>query len=164
MFFDFECSQDTPVQNRYEHYLHKPKFCVLQQACYNCLKDEDMTKNCVKCGVRQHVFSGAETLTRFKSLVTRPRPEFSKIIIPAHNMKAYNGQFVLNYMTTELKWKPEVIMNGSKIQVIKHSNITILDSLNFFSCKLSALPEMFQLNFESKGYFPHFFNKQNNWE
>lgn len=49
-------------------------------------------------------------------------------------------------------------MNGSKIQVIKHSNITILDSLNFFSCKLSALPEMFQLNCESKGYFPHFIN------
>lgn len=55
-------------------------------------------------------------------------------------------------------------MNGSKIQVIKHSNITILDSLNFFSCKLSALPEMFQLNCESKGYFPHFFIKQNKWE
>lgn len=80
-----------------------------------------MTKNCVKCGVRQHVFSGVDTLTSFMSLVTRPRPEFSKIIMLAHNMKAYDGQFVQNYMTTELKWTPEVIMNGSKIQVIKHS-------------------------------------------
>lgn len=90
-----------------------------------------MAKNCEKCGVRQHVFSGADTLKDFMLLVTRPRPEFNKIIMLAHNMKAYDGQFVLNYMTTQLKWTPEVIMNGSKIQVIKHSNITILDSLNF---------------------------------
>lgn len=123
-----------------------------------------MTKNCEKCGVRQHVFSGADTLKDFMSLITRPRPEFGKIIMLAHNMKAYNGQFVLNYMTTQLKWTTEVFMNGSKIQVIKHSNITILDSLNFFSCKLSDLPGMFQLNCENKGYFPHFFNKQNHWD
>lgn len=115
-----------------------------------------MAKNCEKCGVRQHVFSGADTLKDFMLLVTRPRPEFNKIIMLAHNMKAYDGQFVLNYMTTQLKWTPEVIMNDSKIQVIKHSNNTILDSLNFFSCKLSDLPGMFQLNCENKGCFPTF--------
>lgn len=65
----------------------------LTSVCYSCLKDEDMTKNCVKCGVRQHVFSGADTLTSFMSLLTRPRPEFSKIIMLDHNMKAYDGRF-----------------------------------------------------------------------
>lgn len=45
-------------------------------------------------------------------------------------------------MTDVNKWIHEVILNGTKIQVITYDRIKVLDSLNFFNDKLSALPKM----------------------
>lgn len=90
------------------------------------------------------------------------RPTFTKVIALAHNLKSYDGQFILKYMIEKLKWAPEVIMSGSKIQIISYKNIKVIDSLNFLSTKLSSLPQMFGLKCDSKGHFPHYFNTKEN--
>lgn len=162
VFFDFECTQDSPA-DRPGYTIHKPNLCVAEQMCYECIGQVDMSIPCGTCGVRQHVFEGDETLDDFMRYVVQPRTDFKKIVMVAHNMKSYDGQFILNHMLTKLNWTPEVITTGTKIQVIKYANVSIVDSLNFLSSKLSDLPSMFDLRCDSKGYFPHFFNRRENW-
>ncbi len=41
-------------------------------------------------------------------------------------------------------------------------NINVIDSLNFLPMKLASLPQAFGLNELKKGYFPHFFNLDEN--
>ena len=83
----------------------------------------------------------------------------------AHNMKSYDGYFILNYIVSNIipsEKLPEVLLNGSKILLIKFGNITIKDSINFMPMSLSKLPKTFDLIELKKGYFPHFFNTPEN--
>ena len=45
----------------------------------------------------------------------------------------------------------------------KGYDIRVIDSANFFPMRLAALPKAFGLKEMAKGYFPHFFNKTENW-
>lgn len=163
IFFDFECSQENQFNNQSNCFEHTPNYCVAQQVCYKCVENDDINTDCEVCGKRQRVFSGEKTLEDFMAYLCKSRPSFSKIVALAHNLKSYDGQFVLKHMVEKFKWVPEVIMSGSKIQVITYKNIKVIDSLNFFNTKLSSLPKMFDLNCSSKGHFPHYFNKKANW-
>lgn len=53
-------------------------------------------------------------------------------------------------------------MNGSRLLQIKIGRYRFLDSLNFFAAPLSKLPKMFNLSCASKGYYPHYFNTDEN--
>ena len=61
---------------------------------------------------------------------------------------------------------PKLVYNGSKIMMMhlgKGYDIRILDSANFLPMRLAALPKAFGLMEQAKGYYPHFFNKTENW-
>ena len=55
-----------------------------------------------------------------------------------------------------------IIETGSKCNQLKYKGVTLIDSLNFFGCALSCLPETYGLNELKKGYFCHKFNSENN--
>ena len=60
----------------------------------------------------------------------------NKGIVIAHNMKGYDGMFLLNYMIKNTV-RHEVIYQGTKIMsisVYSGLNIRVIDSLNFFRC------------------------------
>ena len=57
---------------------------------------------------------------------------------------------------------PEILLNGSKLLVIKFMGIKIIDSINFIPMALSKMPKTFGLNELKKGFFPHFFNTPKN--
>lgn len=85
-------------------------------------------------------------------------------VVLAHNMKGFDGVFLLNYMVKN-NVAHDVIYNGTKImQVTVHSGLCmrIIDSLNFFPMPLSRLPKAFGLLDVKKGDFPHLFNKREN--
>jgi G:T-mismatch repair DNA endonuclease (very short patch repair protein) len=84
-------------------------------------------------------------------------------IFVAHNMRGYDGHFIMQYCL-RYNHQPFPIYSGNKIMSIslRKLNITVMDSLNFFGCKLSALPKMFGLKELCKGFFPHFFNTPEN--
>lgn len=109
IFFDFECSQEEPLNDRPDMDIHTPNYCVTQQVYHSCIVNENTEEDCVTCGVRERTFSVANTL------------------------KDFDGRFVLKYMLEEIKCQPEVIMSGSKIQVIAHGNIKVIDSLTFLT-------------------------------
>ena len=53
----------------------------------------------------------------------------------AHNAKAFDLNFVLNRVI-QLKWTPDLIMNGQKIMCMKVEGMTWLDSLNYMAMPL----------------------------
>ncbi len=91
-------------------------------------------------------------------------PKFRDSVIVAHNMRAYDGCFLLRYVI-ENGYKPcSVILNGMKMMtwVIPKFNIRIVDSLNFLPMTLADMPEAFDLSVDNfkKGFFPHFFSSK----
>lgn len=53
---------------------------------------------------------------------------------------------------------------GDKIILMSSGNIRFLDSINYFSLPLSELLKAFGLEKLKKGYFPHLFNKEQNYK
>lgn len=166
VFFDLECTQDSDFivnnsvkENMFEHV---PNLCVTQQCCTMCWNEEDLTKSCDKCGVRQYVFRDYP-VEQFFNYLTLPKRQFKDIIILAHNLKSYDGIFLLRYMVERLKWMPELITRGNKINQMRIHHLKFIDSLNFFPMALSKLPKTFNLSANlAKGFFPHLFNTSQN--
>ncbi|XP_042906674.2 uncharacterized protein [Parasteatoda tepidariorum] len=81
----------------------------------------------------------------------------------AHNMKAFDGQFILSWLI-EQGTKPDIIPNGSLLMLIRHKalQLRIIDSINFMPMALSKLPVTFNLVETRKGFFPHLFNTPQN--
>ena len=83
----------------------------------------------------------------------------------AHNLKGYDGYFILEYLLDQSIFPEAIIYSGSKIMYMsvgRGLDIRLLDSLNFLPMKLAALPKAFGLQELKKGWFPHFFNTKEN--
>ena len=136
LFFDFECKQ--------EHGVHEANLCIVH--------DE---KGCEK------LFEGNDTVKKFcEWLLTK---EHQGCIVVAHNFQGYDGYFIQNYLNKNAI-KYEVILRGAKIlsMTIPMFNIKFIDSLNFIPMALSQFPKTFGKTELCKGYFSHFFNKEEN--
>ena len=86
--------------------------------------------------------------------------------IIAHNFRAFDGHFILKYMLDN-DLRPEVIKRGTQLLDLRYPklNICARDTLNFCALKLSQFPKAVGLQgVTSKGAFPHFANKPENWD
>ena len=84
------------------------------------------------------------------SYLCESRPWVEKIIVIAHNAKAFALHFIL------LKWQVELIMNGMKIMCMQADHLVLLDSVSFLPFALGNLPEAFGLTL-AKSWYPHYF-------
>jgi hypothetical protein len=83
----------------------------------------------------------------------------------AHNMKAYDGYFLLQYLVENIlphQQLPQIVMNGAKILCITFNKVKIIDSFSFIPMALSKFPKTFGLLELKKGYFPFQFNTLEN--
>ncbi|MCG8622527.1 MAG: DNA polymerase [Proteobacteria bacterium] len=181
IFYDFECTQEDGK--------HVPNFVVAQSICPNCeeesvtekatcnncgsrcdlCKQFNKTENeyerypCKGCGKRQVIFSGVNTQQEFyKWLISEQHKNFTVI---AHNARGYDAYFLYNQMLSNSNVPDPIIFSGTKIMYMKVGkglNIRILDSLNFLPMPLAKLPKSFGLTEMKKGFFPHFYNVQQN--
>ena len=147
LFFDFECTQ--------EHGIHEPNLCVVY--------DEER---------EVAIFRGKNTVKDFcKWLFT---PEHDQSIVIAHNFQGYDSYFILKHLDQEAI-PYEVIYNGAKCMTLTTKRkgkkrkqfaveIKFIDSLNFIPMALARFPKTFGLDELCKGYFPHYFNKDENQE
>ena len=144
LFFDFECTQ--------EHGIHEVNLCVVY--------DEEG---------EVAVFRGKNTVTEFcKWLFTR---EHDKCIVIAHNFQGYDSYPILKQLNQQAI-PYDVIYNGAKCvtlttntkekQTLFQIDIKFIDSLNFIPMALARFPKTFGQDELCKGYFPHFFNKDEN--
>ena len=82
-----------------------------------------------------------------------------KVICLAHNLKGYDGYFILEHCYQHCM-KPQQLVNGAKILSLTLGRLTFLDSLSFLPMPLAAFSKAFGLTELKKGFFPHFFNTQ----
>ena len=147
LFFDFECNQERGI--------HEVNLCVVY--------DEEG---------EVATFRGKNTVKDFcKWLFT---PEHDQSIVIAHNFQGYDSYFILNHLDQEAI-PYEVIYNGAKCMTLTTKRkgkkrkqfaveIKFIDSLNFIPMALAKFPKTFGLDELCKGYFPHYFNKDENQE
>ena len=121
--------------------------------CPNCNEEEGPCPG--TCGFREVVFEGDDTAQTFGRWLFTVHHKYCKVI--AHNMKGYDGYFLLEYLIDQSMRPDKIIYNGSKIMymtVEKDLHIKVIDSLNFLPMKLAALPKVFGLTELKKGWFP----------
>ena len=179
IFYDFESTQEDDI--------HIPNLVIAQSACSRC-KDVNSAENsfcnycgnrCKKChkwnyeekcfakppcinglcGKREVIFRDSDVTHAFGTWALEPQHIGCTFV--AHNAKAYDNYFLLNYFLKK-NITPSIIFNGSKavyMRIGKGRNIRFLDSCMFLPMALAELPKCFDLTELKKGYFPHFFNK-----
>ena len=147
LFFDFECNQERGI--------HEVNLCVVYD-------EEGEVK----------VFRGKNTVRDFcRWLFT---PEHDKCIVIAHNFQGYDSYFILNHLNQEAI-PYDVIYNGAKCMTLTTkrkgkkrtlfaTEIKFIDSINFIPMALAKFPKTFGQDELCKGYFPHYFNKDENQE
>ena len=146
LFFDFECTQ--------EHGIHEVNLCVVY--------DETGEVG---------VFRGKDAVKDFCTWLFTL--EHHKCIVMAHNFQGYDSYPILKYLNKNAI-PYDVIHNGAKCVTLTTKTkqkrklfqieIKFIDSLNFIPMALAKFPKTFGQDELCKGYFPHFFNKDENQE
>jgi len=139
--------------------VHEPNLVRLQHFCSKCENVSDIEQDCSQCGKRIHSFWD-DPVGDMLSYLCESRPWLEKIIVIAHNAKAFDLHFILNRVIL-LKWQMELIMNGMKIMCMRVEHLVFLDSVSFLHFALCKLPEAFGLTI-AKSWYPHYFNTRAN--
>ena len=170
-------------------FKHVANFAIAQTVCSLCIKSEiSKSSRCVGCGTRcqkckakdkngnfvndpcddtcgyqERLFQSDSTADKLAEwMFDGARSGFTAI---AHNSGSYDAYFLLEYLLKNGKKPDTIIYQGSHItfmEIKKDLNIRLIDSLKFLPMKLSRFSKVFGLN-ETKGWFPHYFNKKVNW-
>ena len=118
VFYDFESTQNTTY--KVEAQIHVTYFVGVQQFCTRCEDEEDVV-DCVRCGRRRNSF-WEDPVGDLLSYLTKTHLWANTIVAKAHNAKAFDLHFILN-RAIQLKWKPELIMDGLKIMCMKTEHL-----------------------------------------
>jgi hypothetical protein len=168
IFFDFESTQEKILPNGEKE--HIPNLCIAQSCCTFCGDDvlcEDTDDfQCLMCqaengsGRCEKLFEGETCVEEFCNWVFDGEKQGS--IAVAHNSRGYDSFFITQYLHRQGIKPSDVVQVGLKILTFEAKGIKFLDSLSFLSMPLSQFPKTFNLKELKKGYFPHFFNKEEN--
>ncbi len=129
-----------------------------------------MLGNCDFCGVGYLEFFGKNCIKKFTDyvyieLAKKASKNKAKVYVFAHNARGYDGHFILQDLFERGFENTEIVMSGLKVLKIDVANVRLIDSLSFFQQPLSSLPKSFGLDSHViKGYFPHFFNLEENYD
>ncbi|KAG8238381.1 hypothetical protein J437_LFUL018335 [Ladona fulva] len=162
LFFYLQClfSFNMKLTGDSSVFQHVPVLCIAHCACKNCYGAEDSETLCTIHGIKQQILESISCIRGFQVFhITN----FGNVICIAHNLKGYNGQFLMKQAISNIKMTPEVFLTGTKIMTMRVNNIKFLDTLNFLPMPLAKLPKTLNVaNDLMKGFFPHFFNTVEN--
>ena len=145
LFFDFECTQ--------EHGIHEVNLCVVYDESGEAA-----------------VFQGKNAVKDFCTWLLTPQHQ--DCIVIAHNFQGYDSYPIVKFLN-ENAVPCKTIYNGTKCMMLETKTkkshqfgirIKFIDSLNFIPMALAKFPKTFAQPELCKGYFPHFFNKDENQE
>jgi hypothetical protein len=106
----------------------------------------------VNSAVSVPTFWAEDPVGKFIEYLRLSRPFADKIYVMSHNSRDYDAQFLLRRFL-ELRWTPQLIMDGTKFLSMIVENLLFLDSLNYLPKSLKSMPKTFDLT--CKGYCPH---------
>lgn len=157
---------ETTIQGKIVHgRKHVPMLLKSLTACDSCWDSKAKKKNvdCSYCGDTEDTFRGDACVSKFATYVIQLAKETKRqVIVFAHNMRSYDGHFIIQELFKKQLLDTSVLMTGNKLLKMECSGVRFIDSLSFFQQPLSALPKAFGL-VETKGFFPHLFNHQKNY-
>ena len=168
IFYDFETTQHEQFQGSDKIFEHHVNYGVAQKVCTKCLDKKFGFENCQFCaGCKSEIFNGGEVVDNFLEFVfaVERLKGVGQVICIGHNAKSFDLHFILKRLLKNslLSSKPDLILTGTKIMLLKLNKIKFVCSLNYLPMKLTDLPKAFGLNPDlSKGYFPHYFNTPDN--
>ena len=84
--------------------------------------------------------------------------EEQPLIILFHNLKGFDGIFIINSLYKAMRTVEEQLTIGTKVLSFKSGPLVFKDSLCFLPMPLSSFPSTFNLTELKKGFFPHSFN------
>ena len=140
IFFDYECIVGCSD--------HVPNLIIAEKVCNDCLHQDTCMAGC-------KIFSFHNNDEFCEWLLKQ-----DNAIAIAHNLRAYDGVFIMKYLADHPvpKDKLSIVLSGSKIITITVKKLKIIDSFNFIPMSLAKFPQTFHLTELHKGYFPHLFN------
>ena len=114
-----------------------------------------------------HVLEGEDCALQFlrdlDHLIAVPdSDEEREIIVVFHNLKGFDGMFILHELYQQ---QPEVVDQltvGAKVLSFKSGPFKFIDSLCFLPMPLASFPSTFNLTKLKKEFFPHLFNTPDN--
>lgn len=86
-----------------------------------------------------------------------------KVITFFHNFRGFDGNFILEILYDQGRAVERPLTQGAKILYFETGDLVFKDSLNFFAMPLERFPATFPLTELHKGYFPHAFNREENF-
>jgi len=123
IFYDFE-TQDTKCGGI--SFEHVPNLVCVKQFCAVCEDNSDMNVDCRRCGNRKHTF-WTDPIGDLISYTFKSRPWADRVVVIAHNAKAFDLNFVLNRLV-RMKLLPEhLTLNGQETMCLKVQNVTWLE-------------------------------------
>ena len=184
--WDIESIQEEQVGPK--KFEHEPNFIVAYVFCRDCMESGKWNislapGDCKACGEHrsfswsQMFFEGTEfdqsmvtenVIGQFVKWFLGLSNEYENLLY-AHNSGRYDGHFVIKELINEHHIIPKTIRQGLKyyeIKVKKSKKVcasSLRDSLNLFMMALDKLPKAFNLDVESKPFFPYLFNKKSNY-
>ena len=88
--------------------------------------------------------------------------EVQPLIILFHNLKGFDGIFILNSLYKAGRRVTDQLTIGAKVLSFTSGDLLFKDSLCFLPMPLSSFPATFNLTELKKGFFPHSFNTPSN--
>lgn len=136
-----------------------------QAVCEVCYRIIDRNFECDKCGQRERIFEGKNSLIDFMKYIFRYAPNKNKIVCIAHNSRSYDGQLVMNTVLTHFKnIEIEVCSKGFKLmRIVFNKFIHFIDSLMFLAMPLAKFSQTFNLD-TTNGFSPFLFLSFENWD
>ena len=113
VFFNVECTQN--LEKRDGSFEHVPKLICAQQKCYKCEAVGDFSADCRQCEKHVHIF-WQDPVGKFIDYLRHSRLFADKVYVISHNSRGYGAQFLLRRFL-ELRWAPDMIMEGAKFLV-----------------------------------------------
>ena len=85
-----------------------------------------------------------------------------EVIVVFHNLKAFDGIFIINELYQQQRQVINQLTVGAKVLSFKSGPLTFIDSLSFLPMPLAMFSSTFNLKELKKGFFPHLFNTPEN--
>ena len=104
----------------------------------------------------------ADMFQHLESLAVDVDGDDRNVIVIFHNLKGYDGMFILQHCYATHREVKDQITVGTKLLSMKSDRLTFKDSLCFLPFPLANFPATFGIPEFCKGFFPHKFNTLEN--
>jgi hypothetical protein len=150
IWFDIEAY--TNDQN-----FHEANLIMAKRLCKICQINKTLCEKCTK----KYEFKNIKEFVKWVLM-----KENNNFIFISHNGKNYDNYFVMRYLQKcrlAREGNINAVVNGSKVMSFSFRNRFFKDSSLFITKPLEAFPKIFDIKELVKGFFPHKFNRPQNF-